>query len=104
MAINRKNGSNENKENKEAKFKATEIKVLRVKDNGNAIVFDMQVNGIKIYGCWYREGVKDGKEWALIDLPSRKSEKDGNYYSIVWFPITKEFVAEVAKQIEDVLE
>lgn len=83
------------------------IKVLKcrpVKDNTYAI--DIEVNGIKVYGCFYREGVKDGKEWSLISLPQTKgTDSTGavKYYDIVWFPISKDTVKDVAKQIESML-
>lgn len=92
---------------KEVEKMVNEIKVLKVRPvNDTTYAIDIEVNGIKIYGCFYREGVKDGKEWSLISLPSTKGQdKDGNtkYYDIVWFPISKEMVQDVAKQIESML-
>lgn len=80
-----------------------EVSVTRAKnlskDGKTTIAFDMEVNGIKIYSCIYREGIKDGKEWKLIDFPSVKG-KDGKYYNMVWFPVSKELVEIVAKAIE----
>ena len=67
------------------------------------VAFDMDVNGIKIYGCWLKEGInKDGKEYSLISLPSQKG-KDGNYYSVAWFPISKELTKEIREQIVEML-
>ena len=80
-----------------------EVSVTRAKDlsrDGKTIVgFDMEVNGVKIYSCTYREGTKDSKEWKLIDFPSVKG-KDDKYYNMVWFPVSKELVEIVAKAIE----
>ena len=60
------------------------VKVLRVKDFteksklDSNVAFDMEVNGIKIYGCWFKEGTsKDGKDYSVISLPSKKG-KDKN--------------------------
>ena len=86
-----------------------DVNVLRAKDfteNSKLdtnVAFDMEVNGIKIYGCWLKEGTgKDGKEYSLISLPSQKG-KDGNYYSIAWFPISKELTKEIREQIVEML-
>ena len=86
-----------------------DVNVLRAKDfteNSKLdtnVAFDMEVNGIKIYGCWLKEGTgKDGKEYSLISLPSQKG-KDGNYYSVAWFPISKELTKEIRKQIVNML-
>lgn len=83
------------------------VKVLRAKDMSkdgkSAYAFDMEVNGVKVYGCTYREGVKDGKEWNLVDFPSVKG-KDGNYYNRVWFPISKELCDNIGKAIEQALK
>ena len=85
------------------------VNVLRAKDlteNSKLdtnVAFDMEVNGIKIYGCWFKEGTgKDGKEYSLVSLPSQKG-KDGNYYSVAWFPISEELTKEIRKQIVEML-
>ena len=82
------------------------VEVLRAKDMSTegktVIAFDMEVNGVKIYNCTYREGIKNGKEWNLVDFPSVKG-KDGNYYNRVWFPISKELCDSIAKAIEQKL-
>ena len=86
-----------------------DVNVLRAKDfteNSKLdtnVAFDMEVNGIKIYGCWLKEGTgKDGKEYSLVSLPSQKG-KDGNYYSVAWFPISKELTKEIREQIVKML-
>ena len=85
------------------------VKVLRAKDFTEKskldtnVAFDMEVNGIKIYGCWFKEGTsKDGKDYSVISLPSQKG-KDGNYYSVAWFPISKELTKEIREQIVNIL-
>ena len=86
-----------------------DVKVLRAKDFTEKskldtnVAFDMEVNGIKIYGCWLKEGTsKDGKDYSVISLPSQKG-KDGNYYSVAWFPISKELTKEIREQIANML-
>lgn len=85
------------------------VKVLKVKDfSENSkldtnVAFDMEVNGIKIYGCWLKEGTsKEGKDYSVVSLPSQKG-KDGNYYSVTWFPISKELTKEIREQIVNML-
>ena len=85
------------------------VKVLRAKDFTEKskldtnVAFDMEVNGIKIYGCWFKEGTsKDGKDYSVISLPSQKG-KDGNYYSVAWFPISKELTKDIREQIVNML-
>ena len=86
-----------------------DVKVVRAKDFTEKakldtnVAVDMEVNGIKIYGCWLKEGTsKDGKDYSLISLPSQKG-KDGNYYSVAWFPISKELTKEIREQIVNIL-
>lgn len=77
-----------------------DVKVTRAKefDNGS-VAFDMVVNGVTIYGCWYREGEKDGKEYEIINFPSQKG-KDGKYYNIAWFKIEDELKADIIAQLQ----
>lgn len=105
MALNR-----QNTEKKETKH--YDIKVIKAKDispKGKCtIAFDMEVNGIKIYGCYYKEGKKEnGEPWALVDLPSqpgKDSNGDNTYWSIVWFPIDKGMIEEIADKISFALD
>lgn len=85
------------------------VNVLRSKDFSDSsdldtnVAFDMEVNGVKIYGCWLKEGTgKDGKDFSLVSLPSTKG-KDGKYYSVTWFPISKELVKVIKEQIIKIL-
>lgn len=104
MAI-KKNAEAAPKEEKKAKASYT-CKVKRVhvvsKDEKTRILFDMEVNGVSVSGCTYMEGTKDGKEWQMVTFPQRKGS-DGNYYNIVWMPMSKETVQTIASQIEQLL-
>lgn len=91
----------------ETKAKASyNVEVTRVhdfsKDGKTIIGFDMKVNGVSISGCTYREGEKNGKEWKMVTFPQRKGS-DGNYYNIVWMPVSKELTETIAVQIEQML-
>jgi hypothetical protein len=80
-----------------------DVKVLKAKEikEGN-VVFDMAVNGVIIYGCWYKEGTskKNGEEYHLISFPSQKSQKDGKYYSHCWFKIEDDVKQEIIDQLQ----
>lgn len=96
-----------NTEEKQTKSKASyTAKVTRAydvsKEGKTRILFDMDVNGVSISGCTYREGEKNGKEWQMVTFPQTKG-KDGKYYNIVWMPMSKEFTQTIALQIEQLL-
>ena len=101
MAINK-----DKKENKaeEIQYKA-EVKRAHdlSKDGKTCISFDMIVNGVKINGCFYREGEKEGKPYEFISLPSTKNDKDGKYYPIVSFKISDDLKKDIEDQIEKML-
>lgn len=80
------------------------VKVFRAnKVKEGSFAFDMEANGINIYGCFLNQGTKkDGTEYSFVDFPSRKG-KNGNYYNYVWFPITKALQKDIEKQIEGLL-
>lgn len=76
-----------------------DVKVTRAKefDNGN-VAFDMLVNGVTIYGCWYREGEKNGKDYQVISFPVQKG-KDGKYYTHAWFKIEDDVKSDIIAQL-----
>jgi hypothetical protein len=76
------------------------VKVTRAKEvKEGTVVFDMIVNGISIYGCWYREGEKDGKEYKLVSFPSQKGN-DGKYYNHAWFKIEDDVKNDIIEQLQ----
>lgn len=103
MAINRKKNEAPKAENKAPEWDY-EIQVTRAKDIQSAIMFDMRVNGVMIYGCSYKElQRKDGSgSFFKIDLPQRKGS-DGKWYSVAWFKITDDIQEVIEKQIEDLI-
>lgn len=78
-----------------------DVKVTRAKEiKEGKVTFDCEVNGIKIYSCWYNEyKTKDGKDGTMLSFPSYKGS-DGNYYNYVWFPISQDLKADIIAQIE----
>ena len=83
-----------------------DVEVLKAKDfskdGKTAISVDLQVNGVKIYGCWYRvyeDREKPGEQKGFISFPSRQGS-DGKYYQHCWFPISDELLEKLEKDIE----
>lgn len=78
-----------------------EVEVLRAKEfDSGAVTFDLRVNGVTIYGMWYREYTnKEGEPGTMISYPATKG-KDDKYYNIAWFPISLELKEEIIKQLE----
>ena len=72
------------------------IKVTRAhqfEDGG--IAFDMEVNGVTIYGC----KIATGKKGEFVSFPSRKG-KDGKYYSYAYCPLTEDQTKDILSQLE----
>lgn len=79
-------------------IKVTSVNVTRVKNFDGFVVFDMQLNGIIIYGC----RVIETEKGDFIAFPSKKG-KDGNYYNICYARIGKEEQAAILKTVESML-
>lgn len=89
-----------------SKFDVTVTRAREIKkeDNEQVIAFDINVNGITIYGMIYRSGISENnKEYELISFPARKGT-DGKYYNHVWFPISRELQNGIIEQIVNKLE
>lgn len=80
------------------------VKVKSAKEmQSGDIALTMDVNGVVLYNCFYitRNG-KNG-EFNMIQFPQYKG-KNGNYYNYCYFKITDEMLADIEKQIEEVLQ
>ena len=93
-----------NKAKKQEQEVSYQIEVKRIKDfskdDQTSIAVDMVVNGVMIYGAYYRAGQsKDGKEYRMIAFPSKKGS-DGKYYNHVYFKTTDDMLDEIEKQID----
>ena len=108
MAVNRKKSAEtENKQAEQAQ--ALTIEVLRAHDltkddqEGCNIAVDLKINGVTIYGCFYREGKdKNGKDYSMISFPSHKGN-DGKYYNYAYVKLTDEDVEKISGDIEKFL-
>ena len=95
----------------QAQAQALTIEVLRAKDftkddakeNECSIVFDMKVNGVTIYGCWYRTGSdKKGEDYEMVSFPSQKG-KDGKYYNHAYVQLQQSDIDFISFEIEKML-
>ena len=82
-----------------------DIEVSRAKElESGDIAFDMVVNGVSIYGCYYKiRQKKTGEDFAVIDFPQKKG-KDGNYYKEVYFFVTAETMDKIETAIKEKLK
>lgn len=88
--------SRRSKEQKKAVV--TDIKVLRAKEYQNTVFIDLEVNGVKIYGCRYVEG----KNGDFISFPSYKA-KDGKYYNHAYVELDEAMVNLIDEEIDKLL-
>lgn len=86
-------------ENKQFETEAVQsFEVLRVKDTGKLIFFDVKINGVTIYGC----RVVEGQAGDFIGFPSQKG-KDGRFYNIVYMPLAAEDQQKILAAVESML-
>lgn len=84
---------------KEEQSVSIEAKVTRAKQfKDGGVVFDMQVNGVSIYGC----RVIESKNGDFVSFPSYKGS-DGKYYSHAWVKLSDEDTKSIVKQVEDMI-
>lgn len=63
-----------------------------------AVLADVEINGITIYGM----RVVEGKNGDFLSFPCTKG-KDGKYYSVCWAKLSDKDQADILKAIEDKL-
>lgn len=91
--------SRRNKENaEEKKVVISDLKVLRAKEYKNTVFCDLEINGVKIYGCRYVEG----KNGDFISFPSYKGN-DGKYYNYAWADLSADDVKAIDAELDKLL-
>lgn len=101
MAINNKKAKAEAEKSAELQIEVNRVKDFS-DDKGTCIAFDMTVNQVTIYGCYYREGTdKNGKEYSMVAFPSRKS--GDKYYKHAYVKLSDADIDNISKQIEALL-
>ena len=85
------------------------VDAARTTKNDAIVMIDLDVNGVKIKSCILKEVTvkktgtkyKAGDTIYLVQFPSDKvGEK---YYNRVWFPITNEHIADIVRQVKDLM-
>lgn len=83
-----------------------DVTVLRARDCGDrGIALDLEVNGVKLYGVWYKsyeDRKKQGEVSNFLSFASRKGT-DGKWYNWYYFPVSDDLLSEIEKKIEDKL-
>lgn len=77
-----------------------EVKVTRVKELDNVIMFDMVVNDVTIYGCSYRvlTNRETKEEFGKVGFPSKKS--GDTWYNQAFVKLSAADIETIEKQIE----
>lgn len=73
-------------------------KVVRANQLEDLVFFDVEINGVTIYGC----KVVEGKNGDFISFPSHKG-KDGKYYNHAYIKLTDEQAKDIISQVENML-
>jgi DNA-binding cell septation regulator SpoVG len=73
-------------------------KVTRANQVNDTVFFDLELNGVSIYGL----KVVEGSKGDFISWPSHKG-KDGKYYNYAWCKLSDEQQNEIIHQVEEML-
>jgi DNA-binding cell septation regulator SpoVG len=73
-------------------------KVTRASQVNDTVFFDLELNGVSIYGL----KVVEGSKGDFISWPSHKG-KDGKYYNYAWCKLSDEQQNEIIHQVEEML-
>lgn len=85
-------------ENKEEAAKIYNLEVKRAKEYKNTLFFDVEINGVMIYGCRFIEG----KNGDFVSFPSYKGN-DGKYYSHCYIKLDEAAISLIDEQIDKLL-
>lgn len=99
----RERRSNPTTEAQREYMKVDSFKVTRAneyKKNGT-IFFDVQINGLTVYGCTVVKRKSDGTEF--ISFPSQKG-RDGNYYNVVYAYLSQADQDAIINAVFDLLD
>lgn len=83
----------------QSKVVISDLKVLRAKEYKETVFIDLEVNGVKIYGCRFIEG----KNGDFVSFPSYKA-KDGKYYSHAYVELDEASIKLIDEQIDELLK
>lgn len=100
---------NSKKESTSKKEYEVNVLAARQTKNDSIVMVDLEVNGVKIYSCIFKEVTvkKDGEKYKkgdkcyMLNLPQEKS--GDKYFDRVWFPISNAIIDKVKEQVESKL-
>ena len=100
---------NSKKESSSKKEYEVNVLAARQTKNDSIVMVDLEVNGVKIYSCIFKEVTvkKDGEKYKkgdkcyMLNLPQEKS--GDKYYNRAWFPVSNENIEDICKQVESLL-
>ena len=101
-------GTNDKKAEDKRVYEVT-VEAARKTKNDKIVMLDIDVNGIKIKSCMFKEDTvkKDGEKYKKGDtcyFLNFPSEKVGDkYYNRVWFPVSNECMADIIEQVKKIL-
>ena len=101
--------NSEKKEQSEKRIYDVNVINVRKTKNEAILMLDLDVNGVKIYSCIFKEVTvkKDGEKYTkgdkcyVLSLPSEKS--GDKYYDRVWFPVSNAIIDKIIEQIKEKL-
>ena len=73
-------------------------KVTRANQVNDTVFFDLELNGVSIYGL----KVVEGSKGDFISWPSHKG-KDGKYYNYAWCKLSDDQQKKIIHQVEEML-
>ena len=73
-------------------------KVVRANQVNDLVYFDVEINGVTIYGC----RVVEGNNGDFISFPSHKG-KDGKYYNHAYIKLSDDQAKDIISQVENML-
>ena len=100
MARERQRKSNPQEEKQFLKVDSFTIRRANEYDKTGTIFFDLEINGLTVYGCTVAKRKTDESEF--VSFPSRKGA-DGKYYSIVYAALTQEDQDKIIDAVYDLL-
>lgn len=101
MARERQQRKSNPQERQFVKVESFGIRRANEYDKTGTIFFDLDINGLTVYGCTVAKR-KDGNG-EFISFPSRKGA-DGKYYSIVYCALSQEDQDRILDAVYDLLD
>ena len=96
--MSRRSEKKEAQATEEKKVKIYNLEVKRAKEYKDTVFFDVDINGVMIYGCRFVED----KNGDFVSFPSYKGS-NGKYYSHAYIKLDEASVKLIDEQIDQLL-